>query len=65
MPVSNRGLAHLPAQQHDAAFDNAGEIEEASVDIFDLHSDGIDFSKSIFSPLFCLAALGGSGGSER
>jgi hypothetical protein len=58
VPVSNRGLAHLPAEQHDAAFDDARKIEQADVDIFDLHADGIDFGERIFGPLFGLGAFG-------
>ena len=58
VPVSNGGLAHLPAEQHNPAFDDARKIEQADVEIFDLHADGIDFGEGIFGPLFSLGALG-------
>jgi len=61
--MSNGFLAHLPAEQNDAAFHLAREIEQANVEVFYLDADGIDFSESIFGPLFGLGALGLAAGN--
>ena len=55
--MSDGGFAHPPAQEHDAAFDFAGKIEQADVNVFDLHADGVDFGESVFGALLGLGAL--------
>lgn len=58
VPVGDGVFSRPPAEQDDAAFDFAGKIEQADVDIFDLDADGIDFGESVFGALLGLGALG-------
>src|SRR5271166_2938667 len=57
VPVSDGGFAHPPAEQYDAAFDFAGKIEQADVEILHLYADGVDFSDGVFGTLLGLGAL--------
>src|SRR5579862_2495090 len=57
VPVGNRFLSHPPAQQNNLAFDFARKIEQADIDIFYLHANGIDLRQRIFNTLFGLDAL--------
>ena len=50
-------LAELPAQQDDFVADDAGKIEQADVEVFDLHSGGVDLSDGVLGALDRLLAL--------
>ena len=58
VPVRDGWFAHPPAEQNDAAFHLAGEIEQSDIEILDLDADGVDFGESVFGSLFSLGALG-------
>src|ERR1700693_1762169 len=58
VPVSDGVFTHPPAEQHDVAFNFAGKIEQADVEILHLHANGVDFGERIFGALFSLVALG-------
>jgi hypothetical protein len=51
MPVSDFLFAELPAQEDDAVFDYAGEVEQAHVEVFHLHTGGIDFAQRVLDLL--------------
>jgi hypothetical protein len=51
VPVGNGFLPHLPAQQEDLAFNFAGKVEQANIDILDLHANGIDLGQRILGAL--------------
>ena len=55
--MSNGILPHFPAQQHRLAIHFTGKIEQANIDIFHLHPNGIDLRKSIFGTLLGLGPL--------
>ena len=65
VPMSDGFFPELPAEQDDLSFDFAGEIEQSDIQVFHLHTDGIDFRKSIFGTLFCLGALGLTAGKRH
>jgi hypothetical protein len=52
-------------QQNHAAFHFAGKIEQANVEIFHLHADGVDFGERIFGTLFGFGALGLAAGDRN
>ena len=62
VPVRDLLFAQLPAQQNGLALDEAGEIEEPDVEVFDLHADGVDLMHGVFNALQRLVALGASAG---
>jgi len=57
VPVSDGFFSQFPAEQNRAAFDFAGEVEQADIEVFDLHADGVDFGERIFDFLHCFLAL--------
>src|SRR6202140_4797988 len=57
VPMRDGLLSQLPAQENDLAFDFAGKIEQANVNVFHLHPDGVDLGQRIFGALFRLDAL--------
>ena len=57
MPVGDGVFAHLPAQQDHAAFDFAGKIKQADIEVFDLNTNRVDFGESVFGALFGFARL--------
>src|SRR5260370_15741865 len=57
VPLRDAFLSQLPAKQDRAAFDRAGEVQQADIDIFDLHPDGINFRQRIAHTLLSLDAL--------
>jgi len=65
VPVSDGVFAHLPAEQNYLAFDFAGEIQQADINIFYLYADGVDFGKGVFGGLLGLGALGFSAGGSN
>ena len=58
VPVSDSLFAQLPAKQHHLPVHFAGKIEQADVEVFDLHSDGIDLGHGIPDPPNRLLPLG-------
>lgn len=65
MPMGNRFLAKLPAEQDGLSFDLAGKIEQPDIKILDLHSDGIDFGERIFEVLFGFYPFGLAAGQRE
>lgn len=62
VPVGDGFFSTLPTQENDPAIDLAGKIEQADIDVFDLHTDGIDLGEGVFGALLGLAALGFAAG---
>jgi hypothetical protein len=58
VPVSDSFFAELPAEQHGLAIDYTGKVEQADIEIFHLHADGIDLGDCVLYALDCLLALG-------
>lgn len=52
------GFAQFPAEQDNLTVYAAGEIEQAYVDVFDLHAGGVNFGDGIFRSLNGALALG-------
>ena len=65
MPVGDFFLSKFPAQQNYFAFDFAGEVEESDVEVFDLHTGGVNFGDGVFDSLQCFFALGLAAGKFR
>jgi hypothetical protein len=55
--VRNGGFAQFPAEQDGPSFYFTGKVEQADVDVFDLHANRVYLGKSIFGALFGFAAL--------
>ena len=51
-------FAIFPAQQDDLIVHGAGEIQQADVEVFYLHADGVNFRQRVFDVLKGLVALG-------
>lgn len=62
MPVGDGLFAQLPAEKDGAAFDLAGKVEQADVDVFYLHANGVDFRQGILGALLGFDALGFAAG---
>ena len=45
VPVSDSLLSQLPAEQDGASINVAGKVEQADVEVFDLHAGGVDFGE--------------------
>jgi len=57
VPVSDRLFPKLPAEQDGPPFDLAGKIEQPYAEIFDLHTNRVDFGEGILGPLLGLGAF--------
>jgi hypothetical protein len=62
VPVLDGRFARLPAEKDDFAIDVAGEIEQAGVEIFDLNTDFVDFSKGFAGALDLFFEFGAARG---
>src|SRR5206468_7784081 len=48
VPVGDLVLPQLPAKKNSLVFDQAGKIEQADIQVFHLHTGGINFGEGIF-----------------
>ena len=58
MPVGDAFFSQFPAEKNGAAFDFAGKIQQADVEVLYLHAHGIDFRHSVFYALNGFLTLG-------
>ena len=65
VPVRDAFFAQLPAQQDHFFAHDAGEIEQADVEVFHLHAGGVDFGDGVFGALQCLLAFGLAAAQRR
>src|ERR1700758_1312045 len=65
VPVRDRCLAQLPAQQDDLALDFAGKVQQADVEILHLDSDRVNFGEGVFRALLSLSPLGLASGHRE
>src|SRR5215472_8232038 len=51
VPVRDLVFAEFPAKQHDFTLDAAGKIQQPDIDVFHLHTSGMNFGDGVFSAL--------------
>jgi len=57
VPVCDSVLPQFPAEEHDLAFNFAGEVEQSDIQIFHLDAGGIDLGEGVFHTRDSLFAL--------
>src|SRR5262249_9468052 len=66
MPKPDLLFSQLPAEKHDLFPHDAGKIQQAYIEVFDLHADRVDLGKRVLrvlKDLVALVAASGEGGN--
>ena len=58
MPMGDLLFAQLPAKQDNLSLDAAREVEQADVDVFDLHAGRMNFRYRVLGTLYRTLAFG-------